>query len=225
MFSIYGTAGRLFNGPLEELRDLRRVPAQQPVERIGPIGDHELDFLQTLSGMGEFEAEPAAAAEVARPQQRADALGAYASTGAGARHRIITVAELMSAPALTVPAQTPADAVWQLLDSTHFAQAPVLDAQERLVGLLRRIDLAPAPTRRDAGALDAHWLQPASALMRSPVPAVAIDADVRRVALLLVQARLPGLPVVDDGGAVLGYIGRGDLLRGMAHDPPLDLWA
>ena len=37
-------------------------------------------------------------------------------------------------------------------------------------------------------------------------------------------AGLPGVPVVDEVGAVLGFVSRTDLLRALATDPPLDLW-
>lgn len=217
MFSIYGTAGRLFTGPLEQLR---RVRGQQAVDRVGAISDRELDFLQAWTETGEAPPQPAHPAPL--PQE---AMGAYASAGSAPRHRVATVAELMSHPALSLAAAMSASSAWRALAGQGLGQAPVLDGAGRLVGLLRQIDLAPPPTLESSAALDAHWQQPAHALMRTPVPAVAPETDVRHVARLLVQSRLPGLPVVDDDGTVLGFISRSDLLRAVAQDPPLDLWA
>ena len=45
-----------------------------------------------------------------------------------------------------------------------------------------------------------------------------------RLAQVLHDGGLPGLPVVDDAGAVTGFVSRGDIVRAAAQDPPLDLW-
>lgn len=225
MFSIYGTAGRLFTGPLEQLR---RVRGQQAVDRVGAIPERELDFLQAWAETGDAPAQAGAngpgSGPAAAPSQHG-AMDAYASAASQPRHRVATVAELMSHPAVSLAAAMSARSAWQALDAQGLGQAPVLDGGGRLVGLLRREALAPPPNLATPEDWAAHWQQPVQALMRTPVPAVAPETEVRRVARLLVQSRLPGLPVVDDDGAVLGFISRTDLLRAVAQDPPLDLWA
>ena len=35
---------------------------------------------------------------------------------------------------------------------------------------------------------------------------------------------LPGLPVTDAEGVLLGFVSRTDILRAVAADPPLDMW-
>ena len=61
-------------------------------------------------------------------------------------------------------------------------------------------------------------------IMWTPVPSVAPESDIRRVARVLLDSGLPGLPVVDDSGRVTGFISRSDILRAVVTDPPLDLW-
>jgi CBS domain-containing protein len=61
--------------------------------------------------------------------------------------------------------------------------------------------------------------------MWTPVPAVAEETDIRRVARVLLDTHLPGLPVVSEDGAVTGFVSRTDILRAVVHDPPLDLWS
>ncbi len=68
-------------------------------------------------------------------------------------------------------------------------------------------------------------MQPVSSVMLSPVPAVSEDTDLRRVARVLLDTHLPGLPVVAEDGQVAGFISRSDILRAVVHDPPLDLWS
>jgi CBS domain-containing protein len=41
---------------------------------------------------------------------------------------------------------------------------------------------------------------------------------------VLLDTGLPGLPVVDDDGHVVGFISRTDILHAVVADPPLDLW-
>jgi len=61
-------------------------------------------------------------------------------------------------------------------------------------------------------------------VMWTPVPSVAADTDIRRLARVLLDTGLPGLPVVDEAGAVRGFVSRSDILRAVVADPPLDLW-
>ena len=61
--------------------------------------------------------------------------------------------------------------------------------------------------------------------MLSPVPAVDEGTDVRRVAQVLLETGLPGLPVTDEQGRLSGFISRTDILRAVASHPPLDLWS
>ena len=85
--------------------------------------------------------------------------------------------------------------------------------------------LPAAAPGHDAQAWPAWWAQPVSERMWTPVPSVAGDADLRRVAVVLLETGLPGLPVVDDGGRLTGFISRTDILRAVVADPPLELWA
>ena len=67
-------------------------------------------------------------------------------------------------------------------------------------------------------------MQPVAEVMWSPVPSVAADTDIRRVARVLLDTGLPGLPVADEAGKVVGFVSRSDILRAVVADPPLDLW-
>ena len=68
-------------------------------------------------------------------------------------------------------------------------------------------------------------MQPLAEVMISPVPAVLPETDIRRVARVLLDTQLPGLPVVDADEKLLGFVSRSDILKAVVHDPPLDLWS
>ncbi len=57
------------------------------------------------------------------------------------------------------------------------------------------------------------------------VAGILPDTALRRVAGVLLDTGLPGLPVTDEAGVLIGFISRTDILRAVAADPPLDLWS
>ena len=60
--------------------------------------------------------------------------------------------------------------------------------------------------------------------MVTPVPSVAPQTDLRHAAGALLDSDLPGLPVVDDDGQVVGFVSRGDVLRAALRDAGLSVW-
>ena len=117
---------------------------------------------------------------------------------------------------------------WQALAEHQVAQAPVVDALGRVIGLLLRADMAPLDLLPEPGAVKQAIdlaRRPVSEVMVSPVPTVSPDTELRRVAAVLLDTGLPGLPVTDEAGVLAGFISRTDILRAVAADPPLDLWS
>ena len=222
MFSIYGENGRIFQGPME---DLFRVEALQAIRPVGRAHGSR------AASRARAAPPPAGAdATILRPSVGA-ALSAYTQTGDAtpARHPLTRVADVMSLhPVSLGPDMTLLEA-WQRLNGAGVGQAPVLQGDGRLVGLLGRadlLDLAHLP-QPDVPALvwRAWLLEPVSAAMVSPVPAPGPDTELRRVARVLLDTHLPGLPVVDDEGRLVGFVSRSDILQAIVHDPPLDLWS
>jgi len=225
MFSVYGKAGQIFRGSMEELRKVGRTTALTRTQRINPIGSDPQD--QHPSHFSEL------LAPVVPPVPdlaHRGALAAYAHTAKPdtSRHPITRVDAIMSHPVVTLPDAFTVEQAWAMLAKHVLGQAPVVNAQGVLVGLLSRADLM-RPERLPGP--DSHALVWRTLLMQSvvdvmwtPVPSVAADTDIRRVARVLLDTGLPGLPVVDDAGLVTGFVSRSDILRAVVADPPLDLW-
>lgn len=219
MFSIYGESGRIFRGAME---DLWRVDALRTVMRARRLQADE----QTSAAQG-----TAVAPVPARNYAAAGALSAYvqASGQTPERHPLSRVSDVMSRHVQTVGPDMTVLQAWQLLGREGVGQAPVLAESGELVGLLTRAELLHLDRLPQPDASPLVWrallMEPVSAVMLSPVPAVSEDADLRRVARVLLDTRLPGLPVVSEEGQLTGFVSRSDILQAVVHDPPLDLWS
>lgn len=216
MFHVYGVQGRLPATTLEDVRRLSPVTAAARARRVDAVAVG-LDA-------------PAAPATQGMPRdagrQAASAYGAAAQ--ARTREPLSRVADVMSRPAVTVPATATVAEAWQVLVQHRVGQAPVTAADGTLVGIVGRAELLPieqfAHNALDAPAWQILLQQPVSAVMWSPVPSALPDTDLRRAASLLLGTGLPGVPVTDAAGLLLGFVSRSDLLRAIVADPPLDLW-
>ena len=225
MFFVFGPSGQMYRGgpdKLGQVAPVRRVQRPQALRTRGldePIPE-----------------PPPALAPPAAPAtppvgMLAQAVAAYAQTEQGPaepRQPLSRVKDVMTEGALTVPPDVRVNDAWQTMAEQHVAQAPVVNAQKQVVGLLLRADMAPLDLLPEPGAVkDAIALarRPVHEVMVSPVPTVSEETDLRRVAAVLLDTGLPGLPVTDEHGTLSGFISRTDILRAVAADPPLDLWS
>ncbi|MEG0000929.1 MAG: CBS domain-containing protein [Comamonas sp.] len=222
MFYVLGPDGPIYRGGPDQLAQVA------PVRRV-----QRPQALRTRSADVEFSADAAVEPETtpALPRAAQEAVDAYAATEKGPqveRQPLECVRDVMTRGALTVAADMRVNDAWQILAEHRVAQAPVLNAQGRVVGLLLRADMAPLDLLPTPGSVqEAIDLakRPVHAVMISPVPAVAADTALRRLASVLLDTGLPGLPVTDELGHLAGFVSRTDILRAVAADPPLDLWS
>ncbi len=225
MFSVYGKTGRTFRGTLEELRQVGPITRTTRSAVVAPIGTDPQD--QNPSRFSDLvPAAPATPQDVAHRT----ALAAYEQTRNPGlpRHPLTRVDAVMSSAVVTIADTSTVEQAWQVLAQGNLGQAPVVDARGMLIGLFTRAELLrpehlPGPDGH-AQAWAEMLAQSVVEVMWSPVPSVSPEADIRRVARVLLDSGLPGLPVADDEGRVIGFVSRSDILRAVVADPPLDLW-
>lgn len=232
MFFVFGPSGQMYRGGPENLAQISPV---RRVQRAQALRTRALDTPEEPFHLPGSPGEPATAAPPA-PQppvnlRTQDAVSAYAQTGQGpqlARQPLTLVSDVMTPNALSVQPDARVNDAWQTLADKQVAQAPVVDALGRVIGLLLRADMAPLDLLPEPGAVKAAIelaRRPVSEVMVSPVPTVSADTELRRVAAVLLDTGLPGLAVTDEAGVLAGFISRTDILRAVAADPPLDLWS
>lgn len=226
MFYVFGINGPMYRGGPERLSQIAPVRRVQRPQALSTRTSDLNTPHQARSALPQPSTET-----TLRPAANQGAVSAYASTvesGKQERRPLSLVRDVMTRGALTVSPRSVVNVAWHTLAEHRVSQAPVLDDAGRVIGLLLRADMAPLDLLPEPGAVrDAIALarRPVSEVMVTPVPTVADSTDLRRVAGVLLDTGLPGLPVTDDLGQLIGFISRTDLLRAIASDPPLDLWS
>ncbi|MBC7729807.1 MAG: CBS domain-containing protein [Microbacteriaceae bacterium] len=231
MFTVYGLNGRIYSGPLEGLRALGPVQAVARLRAVEPItGSPGDDLVEPAPGVIVAGPKPDVAAGLGQPELiPREALAAYAqaqsSADAAPRQLIDSVASLMSESVITVPLAANVSQAMALLAAARLGQPPVVDGQNRLVGLVLRSELLPGPADIvSTDTWDIWLLGPVAERMWTPVPSVQPDTPIRQLAQVLLDLRLPGLPVVDAAGTLVGFVSRSDVLKALTREPPVDLW-
>lgn len=242
MFFVFGPQGQVYRGGPENLARIgavRRVQRPQALNTrtasSASYSDAAVAAVQgdvNAFGKGISDlAVPDATAGASTNHRMHEAAAAYHDAGQTTkkqRQLLTRVSDVMTAGAITVQAHDMVNHAWQTLATEGVSQAPVLNQAGQVVGLLLRADMAPLDLLPEPGAIhDAIALarRPVADVMLSPISTVDQETDLRRVAGVLLELDLPGLPVTDAAGALIGFLSRTDILRAVAADPPLDLWS
>ena len=134
------------------------------------------------------------------------------------------VSDVMSAPAVTVTADTSIKAAARLLRDRDVAAAPVVDEHGALVGIVSEIDLlrgslGPDPVAHLFPVGDDGGAPPSSVadVMTQDVQVLLPHSDLFDAARLMRSSGIRSLPVVH-GGTVVGVVSRSDLLKVLARE-------
>lgn len=206
MFSIYGISGQTFNGPLEAMDRVNNLARIRRVRPIAQEGD-ELGVEVVMS----------------RPQD--EALRAYREM----IHRdidrgpIYHASQIMTGPVITVEDGSAVVGAWKILRDGHIRQAPVVDTHYKLVGIVSERDLLTA-IDIDGDRVIETLHRIVHDVMTTPVVAAAPITDIRRIAAVMLDSGVDGVPIVNDTGYLVGFVSRSDVLRAVVTDPPLSLW-
>jgi CBS domain-containing protein len=133
------------------------------------------------------------------------------------------VADVMTRAVVAVGRNAPFKEVASLLRRWHVSALPVVEGDNRVIGVVSEADLLPKEEFRDrapghleqsrrlddlgkAGALTAEDV------MTTPAVCTRTDATLAEAARIMAQKRVKRLPVIDAEGRLTGIVSRGDLL-------------
>ena len=216
MFAIYGISGPIFQGTLESLSRIPPVGRSGPVRAVRRIGDEvEVEASGGATATAESLATPTAA-------QAVEAYQAMLPQDLE-RGPLYHANQIMQAQVITVHAGDDVARAWSVLVEHQIHQAPVLDEASRLVGIVSERNLLTT-LNVDAGAVRDVLARRVADVMTTPVVAATPVTDIRRIAQVMLDRDVDGVPIVSDAGALLGFVSRSDILQAVVTDPPLSIW-
>jgi CBS domain-containing protein len=132
--------------------------------------------------------------------------------------------DIMTTPVIAVRPETPVKEAAALLAAHGFTALPVIDLENRIIGIVTEADLVRDRVPRDPRAL----CHPGEAMptvatttvgevMTTPVVAMGPGTDVAVLAKALLDAGHRSMPIVD-GARVVGIVTRRDIVRVIARD-------
>jgi CBS domain-containing protein len=133
--------------------------------------------------------------------------------------------DIMSSPVVTVGPDAPAKQAAALLSAHGFTALPVVDEDDRLIGIVTEADLiadrippdirfrAPETTVRRGGERGGETV---AEVMTSPCTGMTPGTDVAVLARALLEDRIRAMPIVE-GARLIGIVTRGDIVRTFAR--------
>ncbi len=128
-----------------------------------------------------------------------------------------TVADAMTAPAITITDDTPVTIAMNTMLDNDIKRLPVVDAEGRLQGIFSRIDILRALAQPPVSSLPRQAIvvgeqTTVGEVMMTNVPSVSVNASLAKVIDLLIGSSQRRVVVVDGNRRVVGIISDGDLL-------------
>ena len=131
--------------------------------------------------------------------------------------------QIMRNRVITINADDTLAQAWQTLLTHQIHQAPVLDAQDLLVGIFSERNLLLS-LHVDLGKMQDVLVKRVRELMTTPVVAASPLTDIRRIVHVMLERNVEGVPIVNDVGSLIGFVSRSDILNAVVTDPPLSTW-
>jgi CBS-domain-containing membrane protein len=132
------------------------------------------------------------------------------------------IRDVMTSPAITVPAQASVKDGLRLLDEHRVTSLPVVDENDRIVGVVSEIDLLRGAVRHDPRSQmlsrgpAAERPRLIEDVMSTPALTVTADSDLGDAVELMTSTVVKSFPVVD-GKRVVGVVSRSDVVHVLAR--------
>lgn len=207
MFSIYGISGPVFTGTLEEMNHVRALTRARSVRAISRVGDDELGV---VPASGHLHEEAVRAYHAMLPHELE-------------RGPLYNADQIMQREVITVFVGDEVARAWRTLRDQRIHQAPVLNGDAQLVGIVSERDLLTA-IDIDGELVIETLKRQVRDVMTTPVVAAAPATDIRRIAAAMLDHDVDGVPIVSDAGRLVGFVSRSDILQAVVTNPPLSLW-
>lgn len=148
-----------------------------------------------------------------------DAYSSSSRAAATDRQRLWIVRQIMSQPVVHLLGEASVAEALQLLQKGRMRHLPVTSEKGQVIGVISQRDVLLTQARR----IELKETTVALVMTREVLTARP-DAGIREVARTMLEARVGSLPIVEEGGALVGIVTRSDILRAIVQHAPLELW-
>lgn len=212
MFLVWGVQGESTSYVPGEIR------AKQRVEKVDRVRSTHRSIPHDPSTIREDIVEY----EKLYPQR------SYQQVRAGTRERkpAILAKQIFTSPVVTLTPHSSLSEAWELFRTKRFRHIPVLDASGKVIGILSDRDMLresvmiPHPSQRSQEGS----IPTVKEVMTTPVLTAHADTEIREIARVFFEERIGAMPIMEDGGRLMGILTRSDILRTIMNHAPLDLW-
>ncbi len=115
--------------------------------------------------------------------------------------------DIMTRTVATIHPEASAQEAAQLLYQKRISGAPVVDADDKIIGIITEADIISKVNREGLGVAD---------IMSHEIIAVGEETPVNEIAALLTERKIKRVPVVCDGKLV-GIVSRADIVHAVAQ--------
>lgn len=206
MFVVYSPEGQSLATSVQQIPVLKVDPST----RVNQVEDSWLD-----------ELKPDEKSQLAHTYK---AVHAYQQNKKESQHRIVVKAsEIMSEPLITINQEALLAQAYDRMSRLQIDYLPVL-ADTRLVGLLSREQVLRRVLVAENGELEVGGDQLVIDIMRQQIVTTELDTDIRQVAQVFTQFDVGALVIMNSAERPVGIVTRGDLVKRLAKEPPLELY-
>lgn len=203
MFYLHDIEGIQPKGPFEALNDTRNITKSRAVVPA-KASNKSSQFSSTLQAK--------AVASYQQISQRDNMI-----------EPLVHVFQIMSSPVTTVARETTLLDAWMMLAQRNIHQLVVMNDSRKVIGVLAdRTILKYINVLGDGIYTDREIF--VGNIIDDEFVTTDTTSDIRKVAQAMTQFHIEAMPVLEDERLV-GIVTRGDILRGFAENPKLNLWA
>jgi acetoin utilization protein AcuB len=205
MFAVYNDQGIGFRSTLE---NVYRVEGITPAKRVTPLLSDDQD--ESTGQQSPLTAE---------------AVNAYKKMIQSRREEAIYHAyQIMKRPVFTVGEDTSISACYEMMEAKGIKQLPVLNGDNKPVGLITKESLLKVLLVDDKTIRSADRGSIAPLVSRPLISADPVS-DIRRVAQVMYECELNCIPVTNTADTIIGIITRTDIVYAVSTYPAITLWA
>lgn len=133
--------------------------------------------------------------------------------------------DLMKSPVLSLPSDSTLLDAWSIMSQKNFHHVPVTSLHGTLVGMVSYRDLLlHVPELITGGDKRQAGQRRLAEIMTSRVITATPTAEIREIARVMLDEQIHAVPILDNHRLLVGILSTHDLLQGIAHHGPLELW-